>query len=329
VQPRHSLPTVSQIFGSYGTVDRCLGAGQERKCGDILVPVPTCEGYDDPLLWSLWDMMELKAGAFYHAATALAEISAWVSASKYDTETPFNEANALIPQDQSFLGAKLSAVRAHLATLGAEITLLALEEAENALQRDDATWGHARIRFDEIRNTLRRELSLRTLLVLERKEQSYYAPTTPHFGSVVAETFRMTAAFEIDEAAKCLALGRPTAAVFHLMRVMETSVRAVANCLGISDPTKPAERNWGFVLGEIRRGIEAKWPTTATRMSGDGQIFEALYASLDAVKNPWRNDTMHPASKYTDDEAEHIFVAVKGFMMKLASRCDENGLPLA
>jgi len=36
---------------------------------------------------------------------------------------------------------------------------------------------------------------------------------------------------------------------------------------------------------------------------------------------------MHAEKKYTDDEAEHIFVAVKGFMMKLACRCDEDGLP--
>jgi hypothetical protein len=38
---------------------------------------------------------------------------------------------------------------------------------------------------------------------------------------------------------------------------------------------------------------------------------------------------MHVEKKYTKDEAEHIFVAVKGFMKKLASRCDEDGLPLA
>jgi hypothetical protein len=164
---------------------------------------------------------------------------------------------------------------------------------------------------------------------LEKKDQSYFAPQEPHFGQDVASKFQSAAAFEIDEAAKCLALGRPTAAVFHLMRVMEGSVRAVARCLGISDPTKPAERSWGFVLGEIWKGIEKKWPAVATRASGEGAFFETLYASLDAVKNPWRNDTMHPARKYTDDEAEHIFVAVKGFMMKLASRCDENGDPKA
>ena len=60
-----------------------------------------------------------------------------------------------------------------------------------------------------------------------------------------------------------------------------------------------------------------------------GEFFDALYASLDAVKNPWRNATMHPANKYTQEEAEHIFVSVKGFMMKLASRCGENGEPKA
>jgi hypothetical protein len=38
---------------------------------------------------------------------------------------------------------------------------------------------------------------------------------------------------------------------------------------------------------------------------------------------------MHIEKKYTDDEAEHIFVAVKGFMKKLASRCDEMGEPKA
>ena len=64
-------------------------------------------------------------------------------------------------------------------------------------------------------------------------------------------------------------------------------------------------------------------------MSGDGALFEDLRASLEAVRNPWRNATMHIEKKYTDDEAEHIFVAVKGFMKKLASRCDEMGEPKA
>jgi hypothetical protein len=38
---------------------------------------------------------------------------------------------------------------------------------------------------------------------------------------------------------------------------------------------------------------------------------------------------MHPANKYTVEEAEYIYVAVRGFMIKLAARCDENGDPKA
>jgi len=113
------------------------------------------------------------------------------------------------------------------------------------------------------------------------------------------------------------------------MRLMEIAVRAVARCLAIPDPIQPGERSWGKVLENVRNGITAKWPTVAARAVGDGEIFDALYASLDAVKNPWRNATMHPANKYSPEEAEHIFAAVRGFMMKLASRCDENGDPKA
>jgi hypothetical protein len=113
------------------------------------------------------------------------------------------------------------------------------------------------------------------------------------------------------------------------MRLMEIGIGAVARCLGIPDPIKPSERNWGRILESIQKGIDKHWPNSADRMSGDGALFESLHASLDAVKNPWRNATMHVDNKYTDDEAEHIFMAVKGFMKKLASRCDEGGNPKA
>jgi len=38
---------------------------------------------------------------------------------------------------------------------------------------------------------------------------------------------------------------------------------------------------------------------------------------------------MHVETKYTPEEALHIFDAVKAFMKKVASRMDENGMPLA
>ena len=138
-----------------------------------------------------------------------------------------------------------------------------------------------------------------------------------------------SAIFEIDEAANCLALERSTACVFHLMRVMEIAVRATAACLGVPDPTKPSEKNWGHMFGAIKAGMQHKWPNATDRMSGDGQLFEGLMASLEAVKNPWRNATMHVENTYTVAEADRIRHAVEGLMITMAKRFDEKGDPKA
>jgi hypothetical protein len=64
-------------------------------------------------------------------------------------------------------------------------------------------------------------------------------------------------------------------------------------------------------------------------MSGDGHFFEGLLASLEAVKNPWRNATMHVENTYTLAEADRIRHAVEGLMIKMAARFDEKGEPKA
>jgi hypothetical protein len=279
-------------------------------------------------------MLELKAGAFYQAVTDIRGLASWIearSSAPLDVPDPvFHEDTKLADPDRAHITARLQEFPEHLRTLGARVTILAVQDAEKDIARQWATWGTCKKGFIEIGNTLRRELSLITVLVVERQTERYFAPDAPLFGEHFAAKFQTNGLYELDEAGKCLALGRSTASVFHLMRLLEIGIRATARCLQIPDPLKPAERNWAIILKHIwENGIEKKWPTAAARMSGDGALFESIHATLDAVKNPWRNETMHVEKKYTDDEAEHIFIAVKGFMKTLASRMDENGLPVA
>jgi hypothetical protein len=277
-------------------------------------------------------MLELKAGAFCEIITRLASTASYIQA-KSDANNvgqTFHEETKLEDLDRVFMQGRLFGMPEHLKVLGTRVAALAVVDAEAAIHHPMTTWGNVKVRFDEINNTLKRELSLQTVLVLESKEQEYLSSKESHFGQEIASKFQSLAAFEIDEAAKCLAFGRSTACVFHLMRVMEIGIKAISQCLGIPDPVKPSERNWGKMLEAIKKqGIEQKWPTVASRSTGDGALFEAIYASLDAVKNPWRNSTMHVENKYTSEEAEHIFVAVRGFMKKIAVRMDEQGLLLA
>jgi hypothetical protein len=284
-------------------------------------------------LWSLWDMLELKAGAFVHTATDLARTAAFISGINNPSENQkaiFKSDTVLDEADRKYLRSRLVDLPVHLDALGADVTSLTVADADARIGLAWTTWGAIERAFEDICSTLKRELSLKTVLVLQPQDTLYFAPKNPLFGADFASKFTTAGIFELDEAAKCLSLGRPTAAVFHLMRILEIGIKALADCLGIPDPVRPAERNWGFILKSIKEnGLDKKWPKASDRLGGDGLLFEGLHASLDAIKNPWRNETMHVASKYTDDEAKHIFVAVEGFMKKLAARMDEKGLPSA
>jgi hypothetical protein len=61
----------------------------------------------------------------------------------------------------------------------------------------------------------------------------------------------------------------------------------------------------------------------------DGKFFEEAYAALAAMRNPWRNATMHVDQKYSEEEARHLHEVIRGFMNWVAMRCDENGDPKA
>jgi hypothetical protein len=286
-------------------------------------------------IWSLLEMLEFKARAFYRATIALegTRTVIQVRAPKDTVDHPDGSATVSFQTDPvvtNLILGDAEELHRSLIVLEATNTLKSVERMIGALKDEGGfTWAHIARLHDDIQSRLADELDDITLLSLSKDDQRWFDPKNPLFGTPFETKFPASGVFELDEAAKCLALGRPTAAVFHLMRVMEVGISAIRLCLGIPDPLKPAERNWGFILKAIRAGIDAKWPNSIARQHGDGELFDSLYASLDAVKNPWRNTTMHVEGKKTETEAEHIFVAVKSFMMRLADRCDENGDPKA
>ncbi len=278
-------------------------------------------------------MLELDARAFYTATNAMQHMLTAIEGKKSHAPEPDGGVTITPISDPVFIGLlkhRLSVLQDALIILEAKLTAMEVARFQSDIEIGILTWEGISACGSAIRARLADELTLTKVFVLESEKQKYFEAPVALFGSEFQSKFATDGVFELDEAGKCLALGRPTACVFHLMRLMEIGVRATARCLGIPDPIKPGDRSWGAILETIwKGGIIKKWPTVSDRVHGEGALFEALHASLDAVKNPWRNSTMHVENKYTDDEAEHIFLAVKGFMKKLASRCDEKGLPLA
>lgn len=225
---------------------------------------------------------------------------------------------------QEIVRVSLKSMLPLLSQMGMEFSL---KEAERLSNQEDAR----DISPDEIEQFLSRirdEISTHFFFQLNPLHRKYYKPKEPVFGPDFEVQFP-SASFELDEAIKCLAFDRSTAAVFHCMRIMEIGIKATARCLGIPDPVKPADRNWGMILKSFKTELERRTglPIPNRLTNPDRAFFEEIYASLDAVRNPWRNATMHVENKYTADEAEHIFVAVRGFMKKLSSRLNETGEP--
>lgn len=182
--------------------------------------------------------------------------------------------------------------------------------------------GYAHKRLSQslitLKNCVDAESQSMRALVLSPLESDLFEPATPHFGKDVRDRFP-SAIRNIDEANKCLALGRTTASVFHLMRIIEVALKATHAYLGLI----VSDRNWGVLLSQIRTERVRRGPTWV-----DKDYFQDLYARLDAIKDAWRNTTMHVENDYTEEEARLILGNVRGLMEKIASRMDEKGLPV-
>ena len=164
---------------------------------------------------------------------------------------------------------------------------------------------------------IRDELEGRLLLSVSPEKGSFYEPVEPLFGAQVQDSFA-SASNEIDEAGKCFALGRYTACVFHLMRVLEVGLNSLASVLDV----KFEHTNWQNIIDAIEKKIAEN-----SKNKGDGwrekeKFYSEAAAHFMYLKNAWRNHTMHVRESYDEERALTVFNNVKGFMQVLAA----NGL---
>lgn len=162
------------------------------------------------------------------------------------------------------------------------------------------------------------ELKNRFFLTIPAQEISLYRQQEPLFGKDVEAAFPEMSE-DISEAGKCLALGRSTAAVFHLMRVMEIAVHRYGDALAIK---LASEKNWQVILNEANKAVKA----LDQKAENTRALAEAL-AHLYNVKLCWRNAVMHPKQTYTLDEARGIFLAAKAFVADLIGVLSLVALP--
>jgi hypothetical protein len=162
---------------------------------------------------------------------------------------------------------------------------------------------------EELYGRLYDELKERRCLILGMSEASIFENPLKDWDRVLEKFPNLTE--DIAESSYCRAFQRTTAAVFHLMRIMEVGTQEFGKKLGVIFPT---EKVWQVILQESDksiRGMDQKAEMT--------KKYAAISAHLYNVKLAWRNEVMHPKATYTPREAEVIADAVQVFMTDLVA----------
>lgn len=284
-----------------------LDAGSRRRA---ILP------WDDRRLWSLLDVLRIYADKFMSVMNSLTGMR-----SALDRYPPGTKGHVVLDQTPA-MGGELR----HLVEIFTELEMpasrrIAAELLEMYEKQQQRSLSDTSMLVSLLYSSAHAEFEGRLMLGVSPSVAQFYEPKIPLFGASFANRFNQ---YDLEEAAKCLALGRATACAFHLMRVVETGLRAVHTCLGISVALVGNDRNWGTILQRIRTDLKGRPKDWAERAT-----FDEIYALLDSVKGRWRDPTMHVEEKYTEEEARRLFQTVHNFMERLADRMDESGLPLA
>lgn len=261
-------------------------------------------------LWSLLDMLRPYAAQFVFLAELITELKQF---------TPRYEGNATTLaalMQPSELDRKVRSYWPGLKHLTEAIPLPAVVPHMERISRTlDGMHSQEELiaLMAELKNRLEDDLERQLFFHVKAERAPYYDNPTP-FGIEVSAAYP-TARDDIEAAGKCLALEQGTAAVFHLMGVMEIGLRSLGHALGI-----PYAPSWESYIRQIttNMGVEHKKKPDDWKENED--FYRDLLGDLVAVKNAWRNPTIHVKRKYLPDEAEEVFRAARTFMKRASTK---------
>jgi hypothetical protein len=196
------------------------------------------------------------------------------------------------------------------------------EELMKLLGQGSPRSGELQPLFVELNKRIEVELKAHTYLCIPKEQSDFYKNPFKDWQTIIAAFPKAT--YDIGEASKCLALRRNTACVFHLMRVMGAGVMALGK--NLNEPTLDASHNltWDNVLRRCSKEVALDFGDKSGVWQADKQFYAEATAKLYAVKDAWRNPNAHEVGeKYTDEEAEDIYRAVRSFMRHLATKLKE------
>jgi hypothetical protein len=281
-------------------------------------------------LVSWLDMLQFSAYMFFYCGRALHQIKAdcYLGAMvAIGDEAGLAMAQPLDEKAKEKAKKTLGHVEHQFRRIGLSITADTAKELADELEETSSMQSFLWLvsKVDSLENLADKELNGKFFLYIPPERAKFWVTVKkPHlFGADVAEKFP-SASFDIANSGACLATMMSTAAVFHLMRVLEIGLSVLGKVFNVS----LAHTNWGAAIPEIERKAREMHTDPAWKALPDCKEQQQFYldaaSQFGVLKDAWRNHTMHIRAKYTEDEAEMIYLSVRAFMQKLAKRLKED-----
>ena len=284
-------------------------------------------------LWSLWDIMIIFQA--HELVGALRGVFHWIGLTDFMRSQgrgaePFNEeSRRLMLADV----AKLQGVslQAGLGSAAQTLGVILHRIGDDYNKHCEAAYlaGELVNAYDAVLEAVLRHRFLRVRLA------RHVCVDNPHLlGAATLKAFP-SAKDDIVEAGNCLAADCNTAAVFHLMRVVEWGLRAFAVHLGVKQLKKSrakkratvpvAYSEWEKILDELQDRVDLRIAgmRRGTRKQADQEFFYPILQDIRGIRDAWRNHVMHTRRVYEPRDADAIFSHVHRLMTTLASRISE------
>ena len=133
---------------------------------------------------------------------------------------------------------------------------------------------------------------------------------------------------EIECGLDCYAQENFSGCVFHMMRVAETGLRALAKERGISSVAKGKPLEWG-TWKDVFEAIDEKLKLIKTAKNGPKReaaiaFYSGALSDLRSMQNVYRDPTMHFRDDYDSGETYSAIFRTKSLMENLAKRLKES-----
>jgi hypothetical protein len=272
-------------------------------------------GFHPGRLWSLLDIMRIfRAGSILDMSRAL---TIWANSSRDNAVMEKGRR-----EDQQI---KVKSYHQPLFEIGFAATAASILKITACLEKEECKWSDLKEPAKECVGRLVDEANAGQFFSLTPREADLFLNPRKGWESSI-ERFPGIVD-DVEEASKCVALSRYSAAVFHSIQIIETGLIELGTFLKVNDP----KSGWTAVSGALGKAIKKEHKTRTRFERKNFAFLEQMEGTVAGLKNAWRNKISHAHGRlflmttdFSPDVAEEILMSSRSFTRRLA-----EGLPPA